>query len=245
MKKTFFLATLIVATNVFANTCEELPVGESFVRDMDYKESPTGVEQKYGLFRESLDTYEVIVNPKFIGDTRESERAMAERVSACLETEAFKYTEKKDIKLKFKLFDESDKSKFLTPPPMVPIEIVGTKNRANSGAYPVNINCITVLHEVLHLTGLVDEYKEYYEDGIAKYPNRSYGPANSIMSDMGVYLIFGLKTKAKFYPAHIRQILHPDCAEMNSLYQTCSQGAYRYIADKEKPKACKKKSWVN
>lgn len=41
------------------------------------------------------------------------------------------------------------------------IQIEGTQHRSNSYNYAQNIDCPTIIHELLHLAGLCDEYQEY------------------------------------------------------------------------------------
>ena len=43
---------------------------------------------------------------------------------------------------------------------IIPISIASTNHRSNAEKYASDINCATITHEVLHLTGLCDEYKE-------------------------------------------------------------------------------------
>lgn len=237
-----FMISAFFATPIYANECEELSVGKSRILDVDKEKSITRVRQKYALYRESLDTYEIIVRPSFIGKFREDEQVMAEKVSSCLAENAFSLTADDDIKLRLKVYDESDLSKIEYAPPLVYIMLAGEKSRASSGSYPIDIQCKTIVHEVLHLTGLVDEYNEFVGNH-RLYPSRSLGPSKSIMSEMGKGL-FG-QTKPKVYPAHVRHILYPGCLEKNSIYYSCAKNAYVQGDVEELPKVCKKKSWID
>lgn len=237
----FFL--LSFALNSFANTCEELPVGSGFPRNLNEEQSLTKVEQKYFLYRESVDTYEVMVNPYFMADSRSTESEMKKKVASCLVEHSEVMNKKSDIKLNFKVFDkELDLQKTGVIPPVVHIGIKNPKTRADSHSYPIDVDCLTVYHEVLHLTGLVDEYEEIANDR-SYYPARAIGPANSIMSNMGTVLVFGIRTSSKLYPAHIKHILYPECIEKNETYYTCAKYAYDKQT-KKKLDICKNKGWI-
>ena len=43
---------------------------------------------------------------------------------------------------------------------IIPISIASANHRSNSAKYESDIDCATITHEILHLTGLCDEYKE-------------------------------------------------------------------------------------
>ena len=43
---------------------------------------------------------------------------------------------------------------------IIPISIASVNHRSNSAKYASDIDCTTITHEILHLTGLCDEYKE-------------------------------------------------------------------------------------
>lgn len=81
-----------------------------------------------------------------------------------------------------------------------PIHILPPGSRQHSEGYTTDIECPTLLHEVLHLLGLVDEYKEkrkgyvidkktgeyiWVEAGaeVLAYDCRILGPENSVMSN--------------------------------------------------------------
>ncbi len=130
---------------------------------------------------------------------------------------------------------------------MVFIRIAPPKVRAQSDSYPQDVDCKTIVHEVLHLTGLVDEYKEYDVRGEREvYPNRAIGSSNSVMASNGTQLIFGLSTQGRLYPAHIRHILFPECQEKNSLYYICAKSAYVESPKRHSKLAiCKKKTWLD
>lgn len=67
------------------------------------------------------------------------------------------------------------------------VHIGVAEGRNHSQGYTHNISCTTVIHELLHLTGLVDEYEELSLKNIlfgatATYDCRSLGPKSSVMS---------------------------------------------------------------
>lgn len=81
--------------------------------------------------------------------------------------------------------------------PKSPIEVSSTTMRSHSRKWSPEVSCSTIIHELFHLMGLVDEYKETSsgyktEEGIISYVStdakilqydcRAIGPSNSIMS---------------------------------------------------------------
>lgn len=85
--------------------------------------------------------------------------------------------------------------------------------------YPSDISCQSVVHEMLHLGGLVDEYSEGKE-----FPCRAAGPLSSVMSNE--YLALGETTKFALQPAHVRALAYPGCQEKNAKYYHCAQRSY-------------------
>jgi hypothetical protein len=122
-----------------------------------------------------------------------------------------------------------------------PAEITrrGNRYRSDSANWAAGISCATILHETLHLLGLVDEYPEQaigyrydprtgliqsVEDRAEQAASdcRAVGPADSIMNDEEA----AWKASRPLYPAHFRAITQPGCAAVNGLYYQCAASAY-------------------
>ncbi|OFZ82101.1 MAG: hypothetical protein A2583_12025 [Bdellovibrionales bacterium RIFOXYD1_FULL_53_11] len=129
--------------------------------------------------------------------------------------------------------------------------------RSTAERWEKNPGCSTIIHELLHLTGLVDEYYD------PKYRCRHYGPDQSIMSDherafytAGLHWIkklFRLKSDPSILrPAHFRAITEPGCTDRNPLYYRCIYDAYGQFkrnggrgCRKNVPKQCLKSNWMD
>ena len=93
--------------------------------------------------------------------------------------------------------------------------------RQNSATYTPATDCATLLHEVLHLLGLVDEYKEAAteipdpvtgKNRPVDFQCRPLGPPDSIMSSH-FSAVWNLPTSGGsiLKPAHYRFIMYPNC----------------------------------
>lgn len=116
--------------------------------------------------------------------------------------------------------------------------------RSNSMNYDINLRCSGIFHELLHLTGLWDEY---YED---KYSCRN--TSTSVMGDHyaydytseGLMLFRGTKKIYPLQPAHLRKLIHPSCPGVNKVYDVCTDSAYQQDGKcGEKPSFCRYDVW--
>lgn len=131
------------------------------------------------------------------------------------------------------------------------------KERTNSRTYNLGVSCGTVIHEVLHLTGLIDEYEEIYNPSSKdsyQYQCRRLGPEDSVMANHSQAI-----NNSVYYghsllkPAHARYLLYPNCAEKNDTYYKCSALAYTSEANctpqktQNLPLSCQNGStdWIN
>ena len=132
------------------------------------------------------------------------------------------------------------------------IEIASSKHRASMYRYRSNVDCHVILHEVLHLTGLCDEYKEqergfYVSDDGEIVNKKSYTPHNK--NDTFVYLydcrvtssnsimsrhwnrwndVFEEnKESSLLNPAQFNAILYGDCLSKNKFFNECVALAYK------------------
>jgi hypothetical protein len=130
------------------------------------------------------------------------------------------------------------------------ISIQDEKLRPTSTLYSEGMTCPLILHEILHLLGLVDEYEETQlgfrmdkatgdlkyvtEDSEIKiYDCRALGPEDSIMNNetLAVDSFFKKKKSVRakgslLQPAEFRAITNPFCKTKNLKYNECIKFAY-------------------
>jgi hypothetical protein len=196
------LSMMDIFRKVSPDLCIRLSPGESRVINVEAFMSPTGTESKYKLSRLSETDYLAEIRLEFFRDTdfdgdsrsdRELNRNMKRKVDACfhLFRDSFRGPDGKKLEIR------------LSRAPEIPLERIpvgGRVVRTHSHKYSSSVNCPTMIHEILHLMGLVDEYKEFSEgyaddpttgikrrvsDGSGKnaYDCRTYGPPTSVMYD--------------------------------------------------------------
>lgn len=163
--------------------CTPLQIGQIKNLNVGRYESPTTVPHKYQLQRITQNDYKIKFNIAFEdsdgeindnidpkGESAEATRARAytyvwsKKANECLE------------KVKGKLKGPQGENLILEvvgnpPKSTIPKIYVSLKSnvRANSRMWDKQMSCATVLHELLHVTGLVDEYKEL-DKGLRKNP---------------------------------------------------------------------------
>jgi hypothetical protein len=222
-----------------SNKCIKLKVGESRIINMNNIESPTGLATKYKLERSSESTHRVEVNIFFSPAVNRAE--MVSRTKKC-----FKKLDKQLVgpfQERIQLALSSDRSA-----PQVDINIIDGEFRSNSANWKRTASCATIIHETLHLLGLVDEYSEKNighslnmktkvvrkvnnlsevlsgETFISQYDCRVSGPTGSIMNNSHS----ALKSKDNFLlSAHFKAITQPGCFENNKIYYQCAPYAYK------------------
>ncbi len=186
--------------NSFVNDfqCKQLTSGEDFVVNGD---QGSGTKSKYTLRRIDLldpvnnpdPVYEATLNLNFTGETDQVEQ-IRERTKTCLQESNEKMTGPNNARLVLKLFEDNSS---VSRPPEHSIE-VGAINRSNSRFWDFQVECPTILHEIFHVMGLADSYKEtskgysvdqngnvYYTQSGAENPRfncRITEPYGSIMS---------------------------------------------------------------
>lgn len=186
--------------------CQPLEAGQSRVVNLKFYDSPTKASAKYRVARISPSEYEVTINPVFrdLRMAREEDEAFQgrfrKRIQACLNFANRAMIGPNGQKLKLAIAplgtDEAE-----VPPVEIGVYSAkgGEVTRNSSLKYKEDIDCPTMVHEMMHLLGLCDEYKEEWmgkkvapdgtiltpEDGSSKYAYdcRAVGPDESIMSD--------------------------------------------------------------
>ncbi len=261
--------TLATAQTMVRRLCEDLPINGS-VRVDAFASPSNPLTQKYGLRRTGEREYEVYVNVDFSATSSytgpHSTKEQLNRHYKNFMRECFQSTEDELVdefqrKIKLKVYD-GPSSGFTEAPPVVRISVVGHGARANAAAYPQTIDCLTVVHEVLHITGLSDEYQEtavtYWggdtrEGGAAAYDCRPIGPRDSVMRDQWTGLT---RNGQGLYSGHANMIIYPGCRQNNQRYLSCIKYSYRTSAANRNsvipwfdcatrvPDYCRSEDWV-
>lgn len=162
-----------------SDNCQELAPGKSWTVFDTPRTSPTGLTRKYRVHRTSPTDYEIEL-PIVWGNTQswniwprnESESKLQKLIETC--------TDKQSLILK----GPKNENVFLKPMfgwslmihdrILLSQEIqIHRESRSSVDSYKETIDCGEIVHELLHRTGLVDEYKEE----IFKAPNSSTGLA--------------------------------------------------------------------
>ncbi len=140
--------------------CSELKVGEYRIGDGVLGR----VAQNYKVKKTDANAYELSFNINFLSNDSQgiSGEQMREKVNACVKWVNKRARGPNKEKLNFVILDPNklDSTQMKKAPPRVVIAIQSKGGRANSASYPADIKCPTVMHELMHLAGLCDEYKE-------------------------------------------------------------------------------------
>lgn len=220
-------------------TCELLPIGQSLLVRPETLNNTHDLYGSYKITRIDEKTSEIAVNVSFQPTCDSSEftnkriaQAWLNRANQCLENFRPYLLGPDGHQLQFKVISEAN-----LPKNVVKVHHVSNDRlRATSGLYGLTLPCTTILHEVLHLTGLVDEYIEtkddYYNVVTEKsrpinYKCRRPGPNESVMNSQGLALNNAVHNGASLLkPAHYRFIMFPGCGTKNAIYYSCANFAY-------------------
>lgn len=165
--------------------CKELNVGEK--RLVDYPiSSPTGISARYLISKIDKDKYQIDIPINLKGGPEKSK--MEEWIKSCTKNlnQYLKGPNGEQLLLNPILKDNERTAWHFGY--STDIEIQPHDYRSNARNYRENIDCETIMHELLHLLGLVDEYEELLSESKlstnGKLHNcRIFGPPNSIMND--------------------------------------------------------------
>ena len=148
------------------NKCFELNTDESRV----VNNSLNGVTQKYTVRRDSPKSYTASFNLNFFNSESSGDRQvtgaekenMVDHVRNCVadNNKYLKDDRGNSLNLEILIPEETAELPRSVRPPQVNIGIDFENTRAHSKRYTSDIECSTVIHEILHLTGLYDEYEE-------------------------------------------------------------------------------------
>lgn len=232
--------------------CAEMPVGQtktiSKARDL---ETGHTMVSNYTLTKTAAKKYKMEFNIDFIDGMLShfketaSTKDMADKVKLCLKNVSPYMLGPNGEQIELVAVTNSEERKMKHWGLRNSVLILQPHYYSNSRAYSKAINCATILHEVLHLTGLVDEYEEIDEDVKSDVKQnlfncRVLAAQDSIMSNQELALTkVGLnadgeidsnikKSNAKslLHPAHFRALIYPGCQKKNSVYYKCSERAY-------------------
>ena len=242
--------------------------------------SNSGLRESYNLKRDLDGSYSIIFPVKFYVDEDYDGPVSKERVpdhyrdqvQQCLAEASQKLLGPNGEELKIQIKDPSKgknnskkKSQCWKSPGVTTYIYIGSKDhRSTPRKYEWDIDCPTITHEFLHLTGLCDEYKEqtkgFYTDpetgktaaaNFGKYKNEEINPSsydftpafdcrvtaqNSIMADHWDRWdnVENGKNESLLTPAQFQSILYGGCPGKNKRFNECSQLAYQSSQTAEK-----------
>lgn len=165
-----------IKDNKEAMACLELKVGQTKV--VSFRDgTPTGISGNYSLTKRDDGGFDVGVAMKFPDD----DKTMMGKVQSCISAVTPHLKGPQGQVLNFKILSPADVAKLPSSQrPMINnVAIQAPNSRSNSASYAANIDCPTITHEVLHLTGLCDEYNGTH-DG---YTCRATPKIDSVMSN--------------------------------------------------------------
>ena len=148
--------------------CTQLKVGESRTLNSESL-NPTLIHQKYRILRRSDKEYIVTINPFF----KSKNEGMRNQMQKCLKIINPYLLGPNEEKLTIELASIDDKE---TPQHQIEIQ-ANPFGREHSEGYTDFIGCRTMAHEILHILGLIDEYKEPEN----RFKCRAIGPQDSVM----------------------------------------------------------------
>lgn len=283
MLRVISILSLLMAYGAQAQ-CIDLRQGQA----RKIRDTGTGVAAKYTLFRladvpldddfvyskttqsgrgTTVARFEALVKPVFANESRYRSSVLQQkwerRAQECYDAAAPKMRGPHGEFMRIAL---STSRPFLIQPDVVPIIIRPSGSGSSVGAWGEDANCALIVHETLHLLGLVDEYKPRTVarngENYPEFSCRAIGPDDSIMAFQDLaYAAVGLAADAK--PAHSRSTLllageflaiaRPLCRAENSLFLSCASQAYSRSYSEghdgcftETPEACYVSSdWVH
>ncbi|MEH0860607.1 hypothetical protein [Halobacteriovorax sp. DPLXC-1] len=240
------LALVKVDGKVDVYNCNELKRGQEMRVNFSPSFSRTRVEMKYTLKRANVagEHYLAYINLNIKSDNSKLRTRLLRHIKSCYETKGSNLVDGAGRKLSLRLWDKSTR---VDKPPKVNIGLQGRGARSNSRNYAVDLSCGTVVHEALHLMGLVDEYEEKWN---AWNPNilarvtskpivststgapvamncRVLGAKHSVMRNHG-YLNY---RKDVIFTKHMDTIIYANCKPKNKDVYSCMKNAYRTTED--------------
>lgn len=176
--------------------CIDLQVGDNKFINFSGQESPTLVRHRYELKRVTSKEYQVIIPITLVHNNQAKIKALYEKIDKCLSLVNPYFLGPDSQKLSLSV--QPNQSKTVNLDSNI-ITIRENFKELSSAEFTSEMECPAVVHELLHLVGLVDEYPEKREgyirnpDGTlrtvgngenfetALFNCRSIGPESSIM----------------------------------------------------------------
>jgi hypothetical protein len=247
----------------------ELPLVGAYslvrLRDLVLTEDETtssGLDLEEG---DRVANYEVLVNIDFLAEANASADAVARARSSarsCLASISHKLRGPKGERLRILLSQDRPNQ---PAPAAVQVRVHRSFQRPNSGNWEEGMNCPTVVHETLHLLGLVDEYRENggADPARQRFDCRSVGPRSSIMAaQVFAYQRVNADDLSQFFnmqghpsllsAAQFGAIVFPGCSEINATYYACARDAYRTSREHGgegcrggRPTICETRNWIH
>ena len=194
--------------------------------------SGTGVNSSYYIRKEPDGTYSIPLNLRFSADEdydgnipKDAVPAhYMKRVQECMNTANEKMLGPNGEKLKIVIQDSTEQNDNRCENTVKKIKVGSKGHRSNSSKYEADIDCPVITHEVLHLLGLCDEYKDK-----GRYDCRIV-MTNSIMNngtERWNNVFKEGKNNSLLTPGQFNAILYGSCKRKNQIFNQCAQLAYR------------------
>ena len=142
--------------------CTDLSVGDTRVTEG----APNRIFRSYSLRRAENNRYELAFNVNYVQTNMATTTPaqLYDRTNECLEginnTERFRGPDGQLGDLKVMSATQASSVPEFQRPPEVDIAIMPDEHRSTSRAYEEDLTCDVIIHELLHRTGLADEYPE-------------------------------------------------------------------------------------
>ena len=142
--------------------CTNLSVGDTRVADGRLNNIGRG----YAFRRTADNRYELAFNINYVQTNmaNTSPAQLYERTNECLSgintTERFRGPDGQIVDLKVLSPSEANNVEEFRRPPEIQVSIMPEGHRSHSRAYEEDLSCDVIIHELMHLTGLADEYPE-------------------------------------------------------------------------------------
>lgn len=250
-----FLSVVISAASAettfvnFKSSCNELNQQDQKVVTINRLFSPTKVESYYTIVNVGPNEHDIYINYNLIFDrslnseSQNLEFEYKEKIQACFTKYDDKLMDEKGRRIHLKVYNDQND---IAMPRGVSIKIDRTSDREDSRNYALNSGCEVIIHEALHLVGLVDEYYESsMKTFFSKKPmfnQRAIGRIDSIMHNTSV--LYYSVIKHVLFSGHINAILYPNCESKNKQYYACARQAYKTSDEKKKSDVCDDSNWV-
>lgn len=175
-----------VKDNEKAFRCTDLKPGE--FKNVSWRQNQDVGTGEYSLKKVGDNKYEAYLNIEFSSNNgaKTTGEEMMKRAQACMGVVSpyFKGPNGEELTIKIVNSENDLNSLPLNQrPTKVNIGIAGVGFRSHSKMYEENIDCPVITHEVLHLFGLCDEYKEQWKGEGQNFDCRVVPTGPSVMKD--------------------------------------------------------------